>query len=133
MALVSDQITAPIREFARLAGIGESTAWEMVRVGTVRTISIGKRRLVVLDSYRQYIEAQLAQPPKDARRNSIVPPLGSTKQQPAPTGLTLRVHELALSTRATNCLLNDQLNTLGQLSRKPSVTSSRSPISGAFV
>jgi hypothetical protein len=57
MALVSDQITAPIREFARLAGIGESTAWEMVRGGTVQTISIGKRRLVVLASYRRYIEA----------------------------------------------------------------------------
>jgi hypothetical protein len=118
MALIPDQITAPIREFARLAGIGESTAWEMVRGGTVRTISIGKRRLVVLDSYRQYIEAQLAQPPKDARRNSMVPPLGSTKQQSEPAELTLRVDELALSTRATNCLLNDQVNTLGQLVEK---------------
>jgi len=91
MALITDQITAPIREFARLAGIGESTAWEMVRGGTVQTISIGKRRLVVLASYRQYVEAQLAEPPKDARRNRTVPSLGSTKQQLAPADLTLRV------------------------------------------
>jgi len=118
MALITDQITAPIREFARLAGIGESTAWEMVRGGTVQTISIGKRRLVVLASYRQYVEAQLAEPPKDARRNRTVPSLGSTKQQLAPADLTLRVDELGLSTRATNCLLNDQVNTLGQLVQK---------------
>jgi hypothetical protein len=118
MAFVWNQITVPVKEFARLAGIGQSTAWGMARNGTIKTISIGKRRLVVLESYRQYIEAQLAEPPKDARRNSIVPPLGSTKQQPAPAGLTLRVDELALSTRATNCLLNDQLNTLGQLIQK---------------
>jgi RNA polymerase alpha subunit len=118
MALVSDQITAPIREFARLAGIGESTAWDMVRGGRVQTISIGKRRLVVLASYRRYIEAQLAEPPKDARRNATVPSLGSTKQQLTPADLTLRVDELALSTRATNCLLNDQVSTLGQLVQK---------------
>jgi hypothetical protein len=118
MEHVSDRITAPIREFARLAGIGESTAWQMVRGGKVQTISIGKRRLVVLDSYRQYIEAQLAEPPKDARRNRAVPSLGSRKQQPAPADLTLRVDELALSTRATNCLFNDQVSTLEQLVQK---------------
>jgi hypothetical protein len=118
MALVSEQFTAPIREFARLAGIGESTAWEMVRRGTVQTISIGKRPLVVLASYRQYIEAQLAEPPKDARRNATVPSLGSTKQRLAPADLTLRVDALALSTRAANCLLNEQVNTLGQLVQK---------------
>ena len=118
MAL-SDQITAPVREFARIAGIGESTAWEMVRSGTVQTINIGKRRLVVLDSYRRFIDAQLAEPPKDARRNGTVPSLGSgKKEQPAATDLALPVNELKLSTRATNALLNDGIRTVGKLIEK---------------
>jgi hypothetical protein len=117
--IVSDQITATVKRFSRdVADIGESKTWEMIRSGEIQTITVGRRRLIVLDSYRRYIEAQLAGPPKDARRNGTVPSLGSKKQQPAPADLTLRVDALALSTRATNCLLNDQVNTVGQLVQK---------------
>ena len=117
--IVSEQITATVKRFSRdVADIGESKTWEMIRSGEIQTITVGRRRLIVLESYRRYVEAQLAEPPKDARRNGTVPSLGSKKQQPAPADLTLRVDELALSTRATNCLLNDQVNTLEQLVQK---------------
>jgi hypothetical protein len=117
--IVSEQITATVKRFSRdVADIGESKTWEMIRSGEIQTITVGRRRLIVLESYRRYVEAQLAEPPKDARRNGTVPSLGSKKQQPAPADLTLRVDELALSTRATNRLLNDQVNTLEQLVQK---------------
>jgi hypothetical protein len=103
-----------------MSGFGESTVWKLIHDGDLETVAIGRRRLVLIDSYRRLIEKLRQGAPQDARRNSTVPSLGSTKRQSAPTDLTLRVDELALSTRATNCLLNDQLNTLGQICKNRS-------------
>ena len=55
----TDRITAPIGEFCRLAGIGRSLTYEMIGDGRLESILIGKRRLILLDSYRQLIERQL--------------------------------------------------------------------------
>jgi len=54
----SDIITAPVAEFCRLAGLGRTKVYEMLGDGTLASITIGKRRLVVLDSYRKLIERQ---------------------------------------------------------------------------
>jgi hypothetical protein len=78
MKLSTTLVTATIPTFARdVANIGLTKAREMVRDGVVETITIGARRLVVVDSYRRLIEKELAGPPKDARRNNHVPALGS--------------------------------------------------------
>jgi excisionase family DNA binding protein len=53
-------ITAPIAEFCRLSGIGRSLVYEMIGDGRLDSIRIGKRRLIVLDSYRRLIECQRA-------------------------------------------------------------------------
>jgi hypothetical protein len=118
MEIPSDVISASVRKFSRMSGFGESTVWKLIHDGDLETVAIGRRRLVLIDSYRRLIEKLRQGTPQDARRNSTVPSLGSTKQQLTPADLTLRVDELALSTRATNCLLNDQVNTLGQLVQK---------------
>ena len=70
----TDRITAPINGFCRLAGIGRSLVYEMLGDGRLASITIGKRRLVVLDSYRRLIErqrvtsAQAAAPPTPGRK-----------------------------------------------------------------
>ena len=77
-----DAITASVKKFAReIADVGESTAWAMIARREIETITIGKRRLVVVASYRRLVEERKAQPPQDARRNKAVPALGSGKSR----------------------------------------------------
>jgi hypothetical protein len=51
-------ITAPISEFCRLSGIGRTKVYELLGHGNLESISIGRRRLIVLDSYRRLIHRQ---------------------------------------------------------------------------
>jgi hypothetical protein len=84
MQTPSDIITAPVKEFSRLSGLGESTVWVMLNDGRLESIAVGRRRLVLVDSYRRLIDEQLSAPPQDARRNGAVPALGS--KRPGPPG-----------------------------------------------
>jgi hypothetical protein len=70
-------ITTTVPGAMQISGLGESKIREMIRDGTLETIVIGGRRLVVVASYLKLVEAELAGPPKDARRNRVVPALGS--------------------------------------------------------
>jgi hypothetical protein len=56
----TDRITAPIGEFCKLAGVGRSLVYEMIGDGRLDSILIGKRRLVVIESYRRLVERQRA-------------------------------------------------------------------------
>lgn len=77
---MADPITASIPRFAKeIAHISESATWALVSRGELETIAIGRRRLVVVESYRQLIAKKLAEPPQDARRNQAVPPLGGKR------------------------------------------------------
>jgi len=51
-------ITAPIGEFCRLSGIGRTRIYELIGGGSLDSITIGRRRLIVIDSYRRLIERQ---------------------------------------------------------------------------
>jgi hypothetical protein len=79
-----DIISAPVKEFARISGLGESTIWAMVRDGRLKTFTVGRRRLVLVDSYRKLIEQQRDAPLADARRNECVPRLGSRGRGESP-------------------------------------------------
>jgi hypothetical protein len=59
----NDRITTTVSDFLRLSGIGMTAAYELFNSGRLQTIKIGKRRLVVLDSYQQLIKQQTATPP----------------------------------------------------------------------
>jgi predicted DNA-binding transcriptional regulator AlpA len=83
MEIPSGVISAPVPEFSRISGLGQSTIWAMIRDGRLESIAIGRRRLVLVDSYRQLIKAQRA--PQDARRNHAVPALGSSGKRKAAT------------------------------------------------
>jgi hypothetical protein len=121
-------ITATIPRMAELADVGISKIQDLLRKGQLKTITLGARRLIVVDSYRQLIEAELAGPPKDARRNGAVPALGTrvkatvlpldppVKATVLPLNpLDVRVDTLNLSTRAHNALHCDGLAVVGDL------------------
>jgi hypothetical protein len=88
MELPAEIISAPVKEFSRISGLGESTIWAMIHDGRLESIAIGRRRLVLIESYRRLIEQQRAAPPRDARRNSAVPPLGSNRRGAVPSSVT---------------------------------------------
>jgi hypothetical protein len=64
MESISDRIiTAPVGEFCRLSGLGRTRVYELIGAGELDSITIGKRRLVVIESYRKLIERQRAAAP----------------------------------------------------------------------
>ena len=82
MEFPPDVISLSVREFSRISGLGESTIWKMIHDCKLESIGIGRRRLVLLASYRQLIKEQQAGPPRDARRNGTVPALGTVVVKP---------------------------------------------------
>jgi excisionase family DNA binding protein len=55
-------ITAPVAEFCQISGLGRTKVYELLGEGTLAAIKIGKRRLIIIDSYRALIERQLETP-----------------------------------------------------------------------
>jgi excisionase family DNA binding protein len=51
-------ITATVSDFSRLTGLGRSTIYALLGDRRLDSIKVGKRRLIVLDSYRRLIEGQ---------------------------------------------------------------------------
>jgi hypothetical protein len=56
----ADRITASIGEFCILSGLGRTKIYELLGAGELDSILIGKRRLVIVESYRRLIERQRA-------------------------------------------------------------------------
>jgi excisionase family DNA binding protein len=57
---VTDAITAPVDKFCALSGLGKNTVYQMIGDGRLASIKIGRRRLVVVDSYRRLIQEEQA-------------------------------------------------------------------------
>jgi excisionase family DNA binding protein len=51
-------ITATIGNFCALSNIGRSKVYELLDAGDLQSIKIGKRRLILIDSYHRLIERQ---------------------------------------------------------------------------
>ncbi len=66
-----DRITAPIGAFCLLSGLGRTRVYELISAGELDSVTIGKRRLVIIESYRQLIERQRAVGQKSARPGVI--------------------------------------------------------------
>jgi excisionase family DNA binding protein len=54
-----DIITATIPEFCRVSGNGRTKTYELIAEGKLKSIKIGKRRLIVVDSYRRLVDELL--------------------------------------------------------------------------
>lgn len=55
-----EQISTPIADFCRLSGLGRTKVYELIDSGQLQTVLFGRRRLVLLDSYRRLIATRLA-------------------------------------------------------------------------
>ena len=70
-------ITVAPAHFPELSGLSTSTTWDLIRSGRLTTVRVGRRQMVIVESYRALIEELRALPRQDARRNKMVPALGS--------------------------------------------------------
>jgi excisionase family DNA binding protein len=48
-------ITAPVAEFRVLSGLSRDTIYKLIKSGELRSIKIGRRRLIVIESYHALI------------------------------------------------------------------------------
>jgi excisionase family DNA binding protein len=70
-----DVITTTIAGFMRVTGLGLTTTYRLLNAGDLQSIMVGRRRLIVLESWRAYVErhrgspaeAPLASPPRNTR------------------------------------------------------------------
>lgn len=51
------KITATVREACEMTGLGKTKLYELMGNGSLQTTTIGRRRLVKVDSLRQLVEA----------------------------------------------------------------------------
>ena len=80
-------ITTTIGNFCRLTDIGRSKTYELLASGALDSLKIGKRRLIVLDSYRKLIEQQRAKGSSAQSGNGKNPPPqpGAAPTEPSPS------------------------------------------------
>jgi hypothetical protein len=53
-------ITAPIPEFCLISGLGRSKIYELLGASSLQSIKVGKRRLIIVDSWKRLVDDQLA-------------------------------------------------------------------------
>ncbi len=82
MDTISDRIiTAAIGEFCILSGLGRSRIYELIAAGDLDSVTIGKRRLIVIESYRKLIERRRAEGQKLPRPGGQTP---TRRREPLP-------------------------------------------------
>lgn len=52
-------ITATVKQFKQLSGLGATHIYALIKSGDLSSVTIGRRRLIVLDSYRALLDRQL--------------------------------------------------------------------------
>ena len=61
-AIWDRHITMPPRQFREASGIGNTKLYELLGSGELESILIGRRRLIILDSYRRLLERRREAP-----------------------------------------------------------------------
>ena len=59
---MSEQITAPVAEISRLSGLGMTTIYKLLGTGELQSITAGRRRLIIIESWRRYVADHLNTP-----------------------------------------------------------------------
>jgi hypothetical protein len=77
-----DIITASIPDFCRLSGIRRSMTYVLLDEGKLKAVKVGKRRLIVLDSWRRLVEEQLAAQQEEAAAEARPRPRGRPRSNP---------------------------------------------------
>jgi excisionase family DNA binding protein len=50
-------LTVSIKSACQILGVGATTMWQLIRTGSVETIRVGRRRLVILASLENLVES----------------------------------------------------------------------------
>jgi hypothetical protein len=58
----SDIVTSPIKDFARITGLGITSIYAMLNDGRLQSVTIGRKRLVLMSSWYALIQKQLGTP-----------------------------------------------------------------------
>jgi len=64
-------ITMPVQQFLVAAGFGRTKLYDLLCSGELDSVVIGRRRLILMDSYRRLIERQRAPPLQDLKELPI--------------------------------------------------------------
>jgi excisionase family DNA binding protein len=56
----TEPIAVTVPQARRLSGLGYTTIWRLIREGTLATVRIGRRRLVLFDSLRRLLSPDVA-------------------------------------------------------------------------
>jgi hypothetical protein len=76
----NDTITMPLAHFCRASGLGLTKVYEMLNKGDLQSVTIGRRRLIVIASYHRLIAQQLGRP---AEKPVAKPPLQTRDRKAA--------------------------------------------------
>jgi hypothetical protein len=74
MTYATEIITAPIGKFCEIAGIGMTKTYELLNSGELESVTVGKRRLIVLASWHRLIERQIGRPAETPAASPPRPP-----------------------------------------------------------
>jgi len=58
----TDIVTASIQNFIRISGLGNTTTYKLLNEGEIDSVTVGRRRLILMDSYFQYLDRQRGTP-----------------------------------------------------------------------
>jgi hypothetical protein len=75
------QITAPIGPFCRDNGVGRTKVYELIGDGEIESVTIGKKRYIIVQSYIDFLRRQAQSAPAHASPN---PRAGSRANKEAP-------------------------------------------------
>ena len=53
----ADPITATVEQFRALSGLGKTSIYELIKAGSVRSVRVLGRRLILVESYRSYLDS----------------------------------------------------------------------------
>jgi excisionase family DNA binding protein len=52
-------LAVPVKTACKLVGVGNTTMWALIKAGRVKTVSIGRRRLVIYSSLESLLAAHV--------------------------------------------------------------------------
>jgi len=90
--MMNFQITAPIGPFCRDNGLGRTKVYELIGVGEIESVTIGRRRYIIVQSYIDFLRRQaqsapaLASPNHERVRESLLSPAHFRRRRPKRMG-----------------------------------------------
>jgi excisionase family DNA binding protein len=78
---LADRLAVSPAEAARLAGVGRTTIYEAIGSGALRSLKIGKRRLILIVSLRDWLETAQQAVDSAAQRRAHVPDVDASEER----------------------------------------------------